>query len=142
MKQKISKGCATIENVVFPNDVNHYHTIFGGTLLSWMDKTAFIASKKYTQNDTVLVSLDNVVFMAPIKVGDIVKISAFVSYVGNTSIEICINVFCHETIIKNAYFTYVNVDKNGKPISVIQPEFDTDKEKEQYNQRLKEKNKQ
>jgi len=140
MLRNISLGTAISEKVVLPNDTNHYCTIFGGTLLAWMDSTTFIAARKYAGNDVVTVSVDNVVFRSPLNVGDIVKISSHITLIGNTSIEVCVNVTSDKRkIIENAYFTFVNVDKDGKSLPVVQPSFETKEEKEIYDMRKKQK---
>lgn len=139
MSQQISIGTAKSEIVVLPNDTNHYGTIFGGALLSYMDRTAFIAAKKYAQNDLVLVSLQNVAFKAPVKLGEAAEISAFVFSVGKTSVDVCVNVSSNNnTVVENAHFTYVNVDAKGKAIPVIQPAFANAEEKTFYEKRLAE----
>lgn len=131
---------AISENIVLPDDANHYNTIFGGNLLAWMDRTAFIAARKYAENDVVTVSVHDVVFKAPVKVGETVKISPFVKYVGRTSIEVCVNVISgNKTMIEEAYFTFVNVDKKGKSVPVMQPDFETAEEKRNFESRWHEK---
>lgn len=134
--QQISLGKARCEILVLPNDTNQYGTIFGGTLLALMDQTAFIAARKYAMNDVVTVSVENVVFRAPIKLGEIAEITAFVSYVGRTSVEVCVNIVSDgKKIIEDAYFTFVNVNSGGKPTPVVQPSFQDDGEREAYEKR-------
>lgn len=114
MLRSISSGVAKSEIVVLPNDGNHYGNIFGGALLSLMDRTAYIAARKYAESDLVTVALDNVVFKNPVKVGDTAEISAKVSYVGKTSVEVRVGVVSEgKTAVQNAYFTYVNIDAKG-----------------------------
>lgn len=140
MTQPISLGIAKSEIVVLPNDGNHYGGIFGGALLSLMDRTAYIAARKYAQGDLVTVALDNVVFKNPVKVGDTAEISAHVSYVGKTSVEVCVGVMSEGKIaVQNAYFTYVNIDAKGKPIPVVQPSFADGEEKAEFERRAKNK---
>lgn len=131
--QKVSAGKAHSDFLVLPNDTNHYGNLFGGNLLSRMDRTAFIAARKYTEGDLVTVSVDSVVFKAPLKLGESAAIIAEVSKIGKTSVEITVNVLSGEKeVIKDAYFTFVNVGKDGKPLPVPQPEFDSPEEKDRY----------
>lgn len=140
MSQPISLGAAKSEILVLPNDANHYGNIFGGALLSYMDRTAFIAARKYAENDLVTVALENVAFKAPIKLGETAEISAFVSYVGKTSVEVCVNVSsAGKNVVENAYFVFVSVDKNGKPCPVCRPSFASSGEKERFEAREKER---
>ncbi len=137
--QALSKGFAKSEVVVMTNDTNHYGTIFGGTLLSHMDRTSFIAASKYAGNDVVTVSIENMVFRAPIKLGEIAEIVAHVVAVGKTSLEVCVNVTSgNKKVVENAYFTFVSVDKKGRPLPVPRPSFATKEEKVAYEAREKE----
>jgi len=136
----ISEGVAKSEIVVLPNDGNHYGNMFGGALLSLIDRTAYIAARKYAQSDLVTVALNNVVFKNPVKVGNTAEISAKVSYVGKTSVEVCIRVVSEGKIaVENAYITYVNIDAKGKPVPVVQPSFAGAQEKAEFERREKER---
>jgi len=133
--QDISAGKAHSDFLVLPNDTNHYGNLFGGTLLALMDRTAFIAARRYSEGDLVTVSVENVVFASPLRLGESAVINAEVSKVGKTSVETTVNVFSGEkVVIKDAYFTFVNVDKAGKPLAVPQPEFGSPEEKARYNE--------
>jgi len=133
--QKISAGKAHSDFLVLPNDTNHYGDLFGGTLLALMDRTAFIAARKYAEGDLVTVSVENVAFANPLKLGESAAIIAEVSMVGRTSVETTVDVFSGDKgIVKGAYFTFVNVGKDGKPLLVPQPEFGSPEEKAKYDE--------
>jgi acyl-CoA hydrolase len=140
MPRPISKGTAKSDIVVLPNDTNHYGNIFGGALLSFMDRTAFIAARKYAENDLVTVALQDMVFKAPIKVGATAEISAKVCYVGKTSLDVCVTVMSGDKIVvDNAKFVFVSIGSDGKPIPIVQPSFATAEEKAEFERREKER---
>ena len=78
---------------VFPGETNHYDTLFGGTALQWMDEVAFIAATRFTREKVVTVSSDKVVFKTPIPSGSLVELDAQIVKIGNTSIEVKVDVY-------------------------------------------------
>ncbi len=78
---------------VFPGQTNHYDTLFGGTALQWMDEVAFIAATRFTRKKVVTVSSDKVNFKIPIPAGSLVELDAQIARVGNTSVEVKVDVW-------------------------------------------------
>lgn len=78
---------------VFPGETNHYDTLFGGTALQWMDEVAFIAATRFTREKVVTVSSDKVNFKVPIPAGSLVELDAQITKVGNTSLEVSVDVW-------------------------------------------------
>ena len=129
MKDKI-KDCEktkiSISEMVLPNHTNNLNTLFGGKLMYWMDMAAAICAHKNTKKISVTASVDNITFKSPIYKGDIVTITAFITRVFNTSMEIFLEVSSQnsktqKSIISNsAFFTFVTLNKSGKPIKSIE----------------------
>lgn len=121
----------TIMNeLVLPNDTNTLNNLMGGRLLHWMDIVAAIAAQKHSNRTVVTASVDSVSFKSAIGLGDVVTLKSWVTRSFNTSMEVFIEVWC-ENIPKGtrfkcneAYYTFVAVDGNGRPIHVpeIKPE--------------------
>ncbi len=111
----------TITELMIPSYANFGGKIHGGILLSLMDKVAYACAAKHAGTYCVTVSVDNVEFLAPVEVGDLVSLSASVNYVGRTSLVVGIRVTAEniETgVIKHtntSYFTMVAKGKDGKP---------------------------
>jgi acyl-CoA hydrolase len=135
MNQKISLAQATVIDIVMPGQTNHYGTLFGGVLMAQMDKAANIAATRYAKTDCVTVSVDNLVFQKPIKLGETVIATANVIYVGKTSLLVRVKAESEtqigekKLIIACADFVFVAVDKNGKPLPVPSPLLETEEEK-------------
>ena len=114
----------TLTELMIPAYANFGGKIHGGILLSLMDKVAYACASKHAGNYCVTVSVDNVEFLQPVEVGEMVSMSASVNYVGSTSMLIGIKVIAED--FKNAsvkhtntsYFTMVAKDDNGKPTKV------------------------
>ena len=64
-------------------------------------------------------------FIKPVSVGDLVKIYTDVQKIGNTSItinvKVCVDKLCNgkEIIVATGLFTYVKIDKDKKPMSIL-----------------------
>ena len=124
--------------IVLPNDTNSLHNLRGGKILHWMDIASAIAAGKHAEAIVVTVSVDQVSFDNPIKLGDVVTIEAKVTRVFKTSIETHISVWAENLPTRTkykcneAYYTFVALDSNSRPKSVdlITPE--TTEEKERY----------
>ncbi len=78
---------------VLPSTTNHYDTLFGGTLLAWMDEVAFITATRYGRCPFVTVSIDRTDFKLPIHAGTIVELVGSIEGVGRTSVRVRVDVF-------------------------------------------------
>src|SRR5664279_1928576 len=72
---------------MLPRDTNSHGTIFGGVLLAYIDQAGAIATRPYCDL-VVTVKMNEVVFHAPVYVGDIVSFYTTVARIGRTSITI------------------------------------------------------
>lgn len=123
-----------MSELVFPNDTNFYGNLMGGRLMYWMDTAAAMAAGKHCKLPAATVSVDNLSFDEPIKLGNVVHIEATVTRAFNTSVEIHLNVWGEDLTENNkyksneAYFTFVAIDTEGRPRKV--PELIPESEEE------------
>lgn len=112
----------TLRVVTMPRDTNHYGTIFGGVILSYLDQAGFVEARRHGSHRWVTAAIDRVEFKAPVRVGDIVNLYASTSRLGTKSVTITIDVEAErfttgETVpVTSATMTMVSVDDQGKPI--------------------------
>ena len=139
--------------LMMPHDANVLGHVFGGVILSMMDKAAAVAAFRHARNACVTVSIDRVDFREPIHVGDLVVMKASVNYVGRTSMEVGVRVEAEELTTgrrrhtNSCYLTFVAIDRNGRPIEVpaLRPETPDELRrhaaaKERRRRRLEERN--
>ena len=107
-------------DMVMPYHTNPIGSLFGGVLMSWIDIAAVMAAQKHAGTSVVTASVDQINFRAPLHAGDHAVIEAIVTYAGNTSLEVLVEVE-REDITTNervhvatAYLTFVAVDADGK----------------------------
>lgn len=133
-RKSMSESRSIKERQVFPQDTNHLHTMFGGMLMANVDEISAITATKHSNSQVVTASTDSVDFLKPIKTGDIVSYEAIVSYAGQSSMEVCVQIII-EDIIRNerhlaalSFLTFVALDEDGKPREVPQvyPETQTE----------------
>lgn len=141
---KTPSQSATIMNeLVLPNDTNTLNNLMGGRLLHWMDIAAAITGQKHSNRIVVTASVDSVSFSQAIHLGDVVTLKSYVTRAFSTSMEIFIEVWC-ENIPKGtrfkcneAYYTFVAVDGNGRPINVPEIRPETEEEQAKYDGALR-----
>ncbi len=137
-KKRVSESRIKLTEIVFPEDTNPYGSLFGGRLVSLMDKAAFLCATRHARKNCVTASMDRLDFLAPIGEGYIVEIEAHINYVSHSSIEIELNVSAEDTLSGkqveacHAYFTLVALDSAGKPCPAPQLELQGEKEYNQF----------
>lgn len=115
-----------IFKAVFPNTTNHYDTLFGGTAMQLMDEVAFIAATRYSRQRMVTVSSDRIDFKRPIPGGTIIELYARVTYIGNTSLKVRVDIFVEQMYADerdkavSGEFTFVAVDEHKRPVQLPQ----------------------
>ena len=116
----VSYSQTTLTELMIPSYANFGGKIHGGILLSLMDKVAYACASKHAGNYCVTVAVENVDFLQPVEVGEMVSMYATVNYVGNSSLVIGIRVISENFKIgtvkhtNTSYFTMVAKDDDGK----------------------------
>ena len=111
--------------IVFPNQVNHVGTLFGGHALEWMDMAASIAATRYTRCTVVTIASDKIEFKVPVKVGELIDLVAVVERQGKTSLTVDVKMFSEilitgeRKLCTEGKFTMVAVDANMNPTPII-----------------------
>ncbi|MBN9352085.1 MAG: acyl-CoA thioesterase [Chitinophagaceae bacterium] len=142
-KKKVSDSKVVMTEIVLPNDTNTFGNLMGGRLMYWMDIAAALSASRHCNSLVVTASVDNISFLNPVKLGNAVHIEAKVTRAFNTSMEIHMKVWGEDLVQQfkyesnQAYYTFVALDPNGKPMPVppILPE--TTEEKELFNTALR-----
>jgi acyl-CoA hydrolase len=118
--------------VVLPNDANALGYILGGTVMHLIDIAAAIACHRHTRSLLVTAAVDDLQFLHPIKVGDLILLKARVTCVFNTSLEAQVDVYSEETLTgkrqltSRAFLTFVAIDKDGQRVRVPPLVVETD----------------
>lgn len=110
--------------MVFPEQANHYGTLFGGHALNLMGKAAFVAATRHARQSVVMANSDKIEFHEPIHVGELVEMVACVVRVGCTSMTVAVDMI-REDLISGARkpavrctFEMVAVNEFGRPVPI------------------------
>lgn len=124
-----------MSELMMPHHANNLGNVFGGVILSLVDRVAAVAATRHARRQCVTVSVDRVDFLLPIYLGELVTARASVNYVGRTSMEVGIWIEAENLVTgerrhtNSCYVTYVAIDERGKPTPVppVQPETETER---------------
>jgi acyl-CoA hydrolase len=121
--------------VVLPNDANPLGFILGGTVMHLVDIAGAIACHRHARRRVVTAAVDDLVFLHPIKVGDLIILEARVTCTFTTSMEVQVDVFSEEALTgkrmltSRAFLTFVAIDESGARVPVPPLLVETDEEK-------------
>ncbi len=123
-----------------PDMANFSGNVHGGTILKYLDSVAYACASRYSGAYVVTLSVDQVMFLQPIHVGELVTFLASINYTGRTSMEVGIRVVTEniqQRLVRHAnscYFTMVAVDANRKPVEVPTLVPETEEQKLRFEQ--------
>lgn len=115
---------ARLIEMVFPEQTNHYGTLFGGQALALMDKAAFIVASRYARRTVVTASSEKCDFHVPVRQGQLVELVSRVVATGKTSITIEVDLYAEDLLTGDrelgtrGRFVLVALDAHGKPTGV------------------------
>lgn len=120
----IQQSRTVLTDLVFPNDTNHHHTIFGGKVMAYVDKIACISAMRHCRQPVVTASSDSFDFLAPIKTGEAINWEAYVVCTHRTSMDVIVKVerenllTGERQLTANARLTMLAIGEDGKPTLV------------------------
>jgi len=114
----------SLKGRVYPTDLNHSGGVFGGWIMSKMDKAASIAIDEIILASALTVSVTDLHFKEPVKNGDIFTIYTTIEHIGKSSIKVHVDFEIknhlsnkHYSVV-DAHFTFVAIGEDGHPVPV------------------------
>jgi len=145
MGEKKERPCKSVQDsyvemteLILPNDTNLLGNLLGGRLMHWIDIAGALTASKHSNCVVATAALDSLDFRHPVRVGEMVCLKSRITWVGNTSMEVRVDVYCENLITGNviksneAYLTYVALDKDGKPTQVPALCLNTEEERTEF----------
>lgn len=125
-------------------NLNGYHRLFGGQLMSWMDIVAAVAARRHSGKNVTTVKVENLEFRAPAHANDTLLLAAHVCYVGRTSMDVCVRVYVEaldgeRVLINTAHFIMVALDEQERPTPVPGLQLETDDQRAEWEEAAKRK---
>jgi len=113
-------------DIVLPEQLNHRGTLFGGVALSMMDRAAFVAATRHSRQTVVTVGVEQVDYVAPVHIGEIVEVVAEVVATGRTSMKIDVTMVAEvlltgeRRLCGTGRFVFVAIGPDARPIAIPQ----------------------
>lgn len=114
-------------DIVFPSDINHHGTLFGGSALSEMDKVAFVVASRFGRRDFVTASCEEIDFQQPATCGQIIDYSGEVISAGKRSARVKVDMYAEDLLSSKrvrctcGIFNMVATDKEAGPLPTLAP---------------------
>lgn len=131
--KKVRDSSITVIQQMTQMDANLYGNVHGGTIMKLIDNTGGIVAVRHTGKNLVTASIDRLDFHSPVFVGELLRVTASINFVGRSSMEVGVRVEAENFLTgksrhtASAYLTYVSIE-DGKPVEVPPIVFETDDE--------------
>ena len=126
--------------LVLPNDTNQLGNLLGGRLMHWVDISAALSAQRHSGRVSVTASMDEMSFLRPVKLGQVVRLRSCVNRSFNTSMEVGVHVDVEDfrtgdtRHVSTAYLTFVAIDEIGHGVGVPEVIPESDDEKRRFDQ--------
>jgi len=140
--KSVSESQVEMVELVLPNDTNQLGNLLGGRLMHWIDIIGAMAATRHSNHVCVTAAVDELRFLNPIKLGELVILKSSVNRVFNTSMEVGVKVFSENSLTgvkkhsNSAYLTFVSIDQDSKPVKAVPVHPESQEEKRRYEQAL------
>jgi uncharacterized protein (TIGR00369 family) len=131
----VSGSKTIMARTMLPSDANPYGNVHGGEIMKLIDACAGAAATRHARSRVVTAFVDELSFLAPVYVGDLVTAKASVNHVGRTSMEVGVRVEAENLLtgnvvhISSAHLVFVSIDENGGPVLLPPLIAETDEER-------------
>lgn len=136
----VSASRVEMVEMILPNDANPLGTASGGKIMHLIDIAAAIAAQRHSRRAVVTASFDELDFLQPVRVGELVILLASVNFVGSSSMEVGVKVLSENAITgerrhtASAYTTFVALDDEGRRSTVPPLILETDDDRRRFEQ--------
>lgn len=128
-----------LSHIMSAHDTNLLGTVHGGVVMKLVDDAAGAAAGRHSEGPAVTGAMDEMAFLNPVRVGDLLKVMAQVNWTGTTSMEIGVRVVAERwnesgpgEQVASAYLVFVAVDAEGRPRPVPQVVPDNDRNRRRW----------
>lgn len=120
----VAASRVTMSMLASPDTRNLWGTVHGGWIMRQVDEAAYVSAARHAGRPAVTARIERVDFRSPIKVGDLITLSAEVQYVGRTSMVIGVKVHAEDLMTgqvrhtNSCSLTFVAIDESFQPVGV------------------------
>lgn len=125
----------TLARVMGVMDANNYGDVHGGVIMRAVDEAGAVAAVRHSNGPAVTAFMDQMAFLEPVKLGDLLTTKAQVNWTGRTSMEVGVRVTVQrmavegEIHVASAHLVFVAIDKEGqpRPVPPVLPQTEHDR---------------
>lgn len=128
----------TLTQLMGPGDANAMGNVHGGVIMKLCDEAGGMAAIRHARRPAVTVVVDSMAFHSPVQIGNLLTVSAEVTWTGRSSMETRVLVNAEDiltgecTHTNTAYFVYVAIGEDGRPCPVPPLILESDEERQRY----------
>jgi len=136
--KRVAESRTTLSQIMGPQHANSLGNVHGGIIMKLVDEAGGVAAMRHSRHVVVTVAIDSMTFKEPIRISDVVTVSAELTYVGRTSMEVRVEVQAEHPIkgkatqTNTAFLVYVALDSEGKPCEVPPLHLESDLERQRW----------
>ncbi len=138
-ERTVRQSATTMTQLVLPQHANVHGSVLGGTVMHWIDLAAAVVANRHSRRPVVTAAIDEMSFLAPILIGELACISARITLVDRSSMEIRVDVESENLLTgerrhtSTAYVTFVAIDPaTRRPVAVPPLTLETDEERAEH----------
>ena len=144
MEKRVSESRTDQVQILSQGSLNGYKRLFGGKLMEWIDVVAAVTARRHSGRNVTTAAVDSLEFKEAAYANDTLVIIGYITYTGNTSMEICVKTYVESLdgtrrLINKAYVIMVALDENERPTHVPGLVLETEEEKREWEQALQRK---
>ena len=136
----VSESKSEYSELALPNDANMHGNVLGGKIMHLVDLAGAISAMRHCRNPVVTASVDQLEFIHPVRIGQLIRLHASVNRAFRTSMEVGVKVLMEDPLtgmqqhVCSAFLTFVAVDSSGRGVPVVPALPETDEEKRRFEQ--------
>jgi len=136
----VRESISEYSELALPNDANGLGNVLGGKVMHLVDLAGAMAAMRHARRPVVTLSVDQLLFLHPVRVGELIVLRSSVNRVFRTSMEVGVRVITEKLMTGerrhtcSAYLTFVALDENRKPTPITPVIPETEEEQRRYRQ--------
>lgn len=137
MNKRVSESRTEQVQILSQSTLNGYKRLFGGKLMEWIDIVAAVTARRHSGRNVTTAAVDSLEFTAAAYANDTIVLIGTVTYVGTTSMEVCVKTYVEalsgeRRLINKAYVIMVALDENEHPAQVPGLICETEEEQREW----------
>lgn len=136
-----SETRVNLSEIMRATEANLLGTVHGGNIMKIVDDAAGVAANRFAQGPAVTAGMDEMVFLTPVRIGDVLHVSAQVNWAGNSSMEVGVRAEADRwdevtprVHVASAYLVMVALDAEGSKRAVPELRVVTEEERRRHHE--------